>query len=95
MEANVIQKEEINGLKFGKEEVLDSSEKKMLRYHLLKQGELLGNAYKQKTKLFFRTLEGHCMVYTTIWFANETHVQLKGGVMIPVRVIEDVMLSTF
>lgn len=94
MKSNIIQKEEISRLNFSDKEVLNSSEKINERYHLLKRGEALGNAYKHKLKILFQTTEGRWAVYTTIWFATEIHIQLKGGVVIPVKAIEDVVLNS-
>ena len=92
MNTLIIAKEKINQLHFSNKEVLESSEMKIMRFNLLKQGEALGNTYKHKVKIFFQSIEGSWMVYATVWLATETHVQLKGGILIPIKVIEEVTL---
>ncbi len=94
MKINQINKEDIAALTFNNIEVLTSNEQKFERSNLLKQGAILGNAYKHKLKILFRTSEGTWAVYTTIWMATEYHVQLKGGIMIPVNAIQNIILTS-
>jgi len=94
MQAQVIQKENISDLNFMKNEILVCPEMKSERFRLLKQGEVLGNNYKHKLKILFHSAEGKWIVMTAIWFVTEAHIQLKGGVIIPVRAVEDVILNS-
>ena len=43
----------------------------------------LGNGYKSKCKIYFEDNEGIKMVETTVWFADNDHVVLKGDNRIP------------
>lgn len=56
----------------------------------LYEAVLRGNTYKSKCTLYVQTTEGVRKVNTTIWYASESHVCLKGGITIPVRCIVDV-----
>lgn len=81
-------KESLSQINFAKEDVLDSDARKRLRNIYLKKAEMLGNTYKGKVKMFFKTAQDEIMaVETTIWFVNESHISLKGGINIPTRSI--------
>lgn len=56
----------------------------------LKKAEQLGNGFKRKSKILFKTLEGVFKVETTVWATTENHVVLKGGVLIPINCIDSV-----
>lgn len=91
METTSIKKEDIGKLNFNKNEVLTCTDKIAKRYNILKHSAVLGNSYKHKLKIIFHSLEGRWIVYTTIWFASESFIQIKGGIVIPVNVIEDII----
>lgn len=50
----------------------------------------LGNEHKGKTSISFVTEEGTFQVETTVWSATEQAIQLKGGIMIPLKSITDI-----
>ena len=84
----VMSKESLGLIKFSKEDVLDSEPRKRLRNFYLKKAELLGNTYKSKVKMYFKTSKDEIMaVETTVWFVNESHISLKGGINIPTKSI--------
>ncbi|WP_028980261.1 hypothetical protein [Sporocytophaga myxococcoides] len=86
-----IAKEKLSEIHFTKDDVLSDPAKKRLRNIYLKKAELLGNAYKGKVKMFFKTLEGNVLcVETTIWEANEEYITLKGGINIPTKSILEI-----
>jgi hypothetical protein len=86
-----IAKEKLSEIQFTKEDVLSDPAKKRLRNIYLKKAELLGNGYKGKVKMFFKTLEGNVLcVETTIWAANEEYITLKGGINIPTKSILEI-----
>jgi len=53
---------------------------------------LLGNIDKVKCKIIFHAQEGDNCVETTIWAVTEKHVCLKGGVLLSISSITEVIL---
>lgn len=88
--ANLIEKENITRLAFGNTDVLLDDQLKKQRTRKLKRAEQLGNAYKSKAKILFKSLEGIFKVETTVWATTEQYVSLKGGVLIPIHCIKGV-----
>jgi hypothetical protein len=84
----ILEKESLPQINFTTEDVLDSDARKRLRNIYLKKAEILGNTYKGKVKMFFKTDQNEIMaVETTIWFVNESNILLKGGINIPTKSI--------
>lgn len=84
----VLPKEALSEIKFTKDDVLDTEAQKRLRSIYLKKAEALGNTYKGKVKMFFKTADDEIMaVETTIWYVNENHISLKGGINIPTKAV--------
>lgn len=90
MQRKIIQKENIDTLNFGPKEVLQDNKEITIRSRRLKRAEQLGNAYKAKAKIAFRSLEGIFRVETTVWATTEKFVSLKGGILIPIHCIKGV-----
>lgn len=88
---NVIEKENIKGLQFKTEEVLADVNAQKARAHELYRGMLLGNAHKGKVKIIFESIAGMNMVNTTIWATTDKNVVLKGGMLIPICSIIEVI----
>lgn len=88
--SNLIQKENISGLAFGGTDVLRDEQLKKQRSRKLKRAEQLGNAYKAKAKILFKSLDGIFKVETTVWATTERYVSLKGGISIPIHCIKGV-----
>lgn len=87
MQFKSIEKELVPSLKFWKDEVINDIKIRKERNAKLKNAELLGNSYKRKSKIVFKTMEGLYRVETTVWAKTENFVALKGGVLIPVGCI--------
>jgi len=90
MEALTIPKEAIGLLRFPACEVLPDAPARAERLVRLQKALALGNLEKQKVLLFFDTVEGCRTVETTVWGVLDEYVLLKGGNVIPIRVIRDV-----
>lgn len=90
MQRRIIEKENIGTLHFGPMEVLQDNHEITKRSRRLKRAEKLGNCYKSKSKIAFRSLEGLFRVETTVWATTEKFVSLKGGVLIPIHCIKGV-----
>jgi hypothetical protein len=84
--ANLIEKENIPWM------ILQPArnEKNDLIYKL-KKAESLGNLLKTKVSIYFNSSDGLNVVNTTVWFASEDYVCLKGGITIPTSCITDVV----
>ena len=83
MKTEIILKEEISALRFPLAEVLTEAQSIQSRNKALALAMQLGNSLKHKVKILFKDFYKVQMVETTVWFANEQHVVLKGGVVIP------------
>ncbi len=89
---NMIEKEFIPFLTFESEDVISEESQKIQRTILLHTAMLLGNCFKDKVTIVFKTQEGINEVKTTVWAATEESIVLKGGAMIPVKSIVDVKI---
>lgn len=49
----------------------------------------LGNEFKSKAVITFLTEEGPKKVETTVWSLTDNYLQLKGGVLIPLKSLLD------
>jgi len=82
-----IDKEKIKKLKFPSNDVLIAEEDKTERNSNLLKAMMLGNSIKHKVKIYFKDINNYKHVETTVWYANSNHINLKGGVIIPVKSI--------
>ena len=83
-----IEKEQLSQLEFL------SQDKNLKKQAQIKKklyiGMLLGNIYRNKVKIYFKSKEGAKMVETTIWATTDKNVILKGGIAIPIPSINKV-----
>ncbi len=92
MNAILISKEEIARLPIrAGQETADSEEQRHRRLNLQKAA-WLGNTHKQKVTLRFRANQSLYAVQTTVWSVTDSHVGLKGGIVLPIANIERVDL---
>ncbi len=90
---NMIEKEFIPFLRFEtNDDVLKEESQKIQRTILLHTAMLLGNCFKEKVTITFKSEEGTNEVKTTVWAATDDSIVLKGGAMIPVKSILDVKI---
>lgn len=86
--SNVIAKEHLGMFRFSPSEVLKGEWEKVYRNFTLQRAERLGNSFKGKVRIFFRTHDNEIKVVdTTVWATSDDYVSLKGGMSIPVRSI--------
>jgi hypothetical protein len=86
--SNVIAKEQLGLFRFSPSEVLKGEWEKVYRHFTLQRAERLGNSFKGKVRIFFRTHDNETKVVdTTVWATSDDYVSLKGGHSIPVRSI--------
>ncbi len=86
--SSLIAKEHLNMFRFSTSDVLKGEWEKVYRRFSLQRAEKLGNSFKGKVKIIFRTHDNETkMVDTTIWSATDDYVSVKGGMTIPVRAI--------
>lgn len=88
----MIEKEFIPFLRFETKEVLAEESEKIQRTILLHTAMLLGNCFKEKVTITFKSEEGINEVKTTVWAATDDSIVLKGGAVIPVKSILDVKI---
>ena len=86
-----IDKSLIEGLKFSKEDVLNSNEARSIRNWKLNRALHVGNNYKTHVNLVFQ--DDQNKVYSTeltVWAVTENQVVLKGTMMVPITSVIDV-----
>lgn len=89
--AQIIQKEQLGQYRFSATEVLRGDWEKVYRLFSLRRAERLGNNFKGKVKITFRTFTNEIKtIDTTVWSATDEFVSVKGGMSIPVRAIMSV-----
>lgn len=87
-----IAKEQLAQLEFYPEEVLQEDEQRHERSRNLYMGMILGNAYKNKVKIIFKSLTGMNAVDTTIWATTDKNIVLKGGILVPISCVLQVII---
>lgn len=85
-----IAKEQVNTLRFPKEDVLSDENARKQRRKALEQALSLGNLERIKLKIIFEDDQAAHFVNTTIWGLTDESVILKRGETIPVRRIRSV-----
>jgi hypothetical protein len=80
-----IEKENIEGLKFPNQEVLNSDVEIQKRQSDLERALSLGNMEQIKIKIFFEDTQSQKYVETTVWGVTDKRVILKQGVVIPIN----------
>lgn len=86
MDAELIEKEEVVNFKFldaPKEEVHVQKEKLLASVRL-------GNEFKSKAFITFQTDQGPKKIETTVWSVTEKYLQIKNGVLIPLKSLIDI-----
>lgn len=93
MEIITLKKEDLSSVRFSTMDVIsDATAKKLLMSDLLR-AQTLGNIEKNKVKIIFHLLDGsRGEVTTTVWGVGEHHLMLKGGVNIPIRSVESIII---
>jgi hypothetical protein len=86
----LIDKEEVENLRFPKEEILTSKEDIANRKINLERATTLGNIEQIKFKIVFADEKGVKMVDTTVWGLTNERVILKKGSVIPINRVIDV-----
>jgi hypothetical protein len=87
---DLITKEHVSGIQFDTQDAITDPIQRKVRSQSLYHAMLLGNGYKGKVRIVFRTIEGIKAVETTVWQAGEQQISLKGGIHIPVKSIIEV-----
>ncbi len=88
----IIEKENIEKLKFPKDEVLIDSHLISERSAELNRALALGNLENIKIKIFFQDDQSRKLVETTVWGVTDKRVILKQGVVIPINRIYKITL---
>lgn len=81
----IIEKENIQALKFPKSEVLKCKDAINHRDSELNRALSLGNLEHSKTKIFFEDNNSKKVVETTVWAITDSRVILKQGIAIPIN----------
>ncbi|GGH76154.1 hypothetical protein GCM10011318_23990 [Phaeocystidibacter marisrubri] len=90
--AQLIEKEEVVGLVFPKDEVLRDGQSIKERAQRIHRATSLGNLEKYKVTIVFEDSVGLKKITTTIWAQTEKKIVLKGGNSVPVHRIWDVVI---
>lgn len=85
---DLIEKEQLTALHFSTEPAVTDAYQRKLLQHDLNRALLLGNLYRSKVSLVFRTKQHKLhRVETTVWAVTENHVLLKGNRFLPINAI--------
>lgn len=82
----LIEKEQIGNYRIIPAEVNRKTE---LRDKLI-AARRLGNEFKSKVGIAFQTEDGPIRIETTVWLLTDDYIQIKNGVVIPLRALIDV-----
>lgn len=83
MSVEIIEKERISEYKIVPAEVDNTA----VLYDKLRSAQRLGNEFKSKTTIVFQTEDGSKRVETTVWSLTERYIQIKNGILIPLKSI--------
>jgi hypothetical protein len=86
----LVPKEQVRHFHFQSAEVLSNEQEIIQRRNDLYKAMILGNSNTSKVKISFETQEGKRAVETTVWFAADSFIVLKGHVTIPIHCIRKV-----
>jgi len=81
----IIEKENIQSLKFPNSDVLKDNDAIYQRQNDLNRAQSLGNLEHSKIKIFFEDNQSKKVVETTVWAVTDNRVILKQGVGIPIN----------
>lgn len=84
-EFQMIEKEDVEFLKFPTEDVLEDIGDRKQRHSDLERALTLGNLEHLKIKIYFEDETSKKMVETTVWGITSERVILKKGVVIPIN----------
>lgn len=88
----IIEKEQIPGLKFPEHEVLRDADRIRERSHELSRALTLGNLEHSKIRIYFEDSESCKVVETTVWGVTDKRVILKQGAVIPIHRVHSVRI---
>jgi hypothetical protein len=86
-----VNKESIAMSEFPADDVLNATEKEALVL-LLENATKLGNMEHGKIKIIFEDSDAVKQVETTVWATTDKRVVLKGGIVIPINRIHQIVL---
>lgn len=87
----MVEKEMIPSFHFCRQDVLESTEAQKKRMWDLNRASVLGNGYRGKVEITFKTAEGELKrVDTTVWAVDDKYMSLKGGCCIPISSVVNV-----
>ncbi|MFD1770602.1 hypothetical protein [Sphingobacterium suaedae] len=86
MIGQIIEKEHIGDFR-----IIPAAEDRTNSLHdKLLAAQRLGNEFKSKTTIVFQTEDGPKRIETTVWSLTEQYLQIKGGVLIPLKAIIEI-----
>lgn len=91
MNALQIEKEQIRNLTYPSQVSEKSPDRTTELIEKCRRAMALGNLHKVKCSIFFTDTEGLKKVNTTIWGLFDNYIELKGGVQLNLRYVEDIV----
>jgi hypothetical protein len=91
MNALQIEKEQIRSLTYPSQVSEKSPDRTRELMEKCRRAMALGNLHKVKCSIFFMDAEGLKKVNTTIWGLFDNYIELKGGVQLNLRYVEDIV----
>ncbi len=91
MEEKVVPEDILKSTNFVADEVHEDKDRRSIRSHNLRKALKLGNLYKRKVKIHYKTIEGVIeKIETSVWAVGDKFVSLKKGNTIPIHSIDHV-----
>jgi hypothetical protein len=85
---DTVEKEILTTLSYPTTDVLSSVTERILRQRDAERATALGNNYRGKLDIYFKTADGMShRVYTTVWASSAEHLTLKSGTSLPIRAV--------
>ena len=76
---------------FPQDDVVKDVRRKSLRRYNLRRAMALGNLYKRRVKVYFRTVDGYMKrVEATVWAVGEDFISFRSGISIPIKSVEQI-----
>ncbi len=88
-----VDKSLLGKIAYSRKDVLKNEVDRSIREHNLHRAMKMGNVYKAKVEIKFENRYGQRMLTEgTIWAVTENYIMMKGGKLIPVRSICEVVV---
>jgi hypothetical protein len=94
MVPEVVEKEFIPSIHFNANKSNADLERRTELERQIFKAMVMGNTYRKKSVITFRSEEGLKQVHTTVWAYTQRNLVLKSGIMVPLDSIEQIAVDS-